>query len=159
VSPEASASFWDMVCVALMSSDQVSINWTKIRLSRLISSESGHASLVVSRFQCVLTATLEPLLCALMIKVVIRAFWCFGRCSFWPVIQCHEVGHLVMLTSPMHQSISGLCSMSHVCPRMIVVWPMPVMWNMLVLSGWFCIGLSDMTSVMCPTLLGVLSTL
>src|SRR5882724_8909584 len=43
LSHEASASFWDMVCAALMSSDQVSMNRTKIQSSRLILPGSRHA--------------------------------------------------------------------------------------------------------------------
>src|SRR5882724_3571085 len=43
LSPEASASFWDMVCVALMSSGRVSMNQMKIQSSQLISSGSGCA--------------------------------------------------------------------------------------------------------------------
>src|SRR5882724_6736347 len=65
LSPEASASFWDMVCVALMSSNQVSMNQTKTQSSRLILSGSGCAKPVVGHFWCVLTATLGPPLCAL----------------------------------------------------------------------------------------------
>src|SRR5882724_5685720 len=41
----------------------------------------------------------------------------------------HDAGHLIIAMSPMYQSISGLCSMSHVCPRKFIVWPMLVMWN------------------------------
>jgi len=62
----------------------------------------------------------------LMMKVVIEAlFGVSANVHFCQSFSVHKVGHLVILTSPMHQSISGLCSMSHIFPRMIVVWPMP----------------------------------
>src|SRR5882672_4111018 len=35
----------------------------------------------------------------------------------------HAAGHLVILTFPVDQSISGLCSTSHMCPMMMVFLP------------------------------------
>jgi len=41
----------------------------------------------------------------------------------------HNAGHLVMQTCLVHQSISGLCSTSHIFPRMMVIQPIPVTWK------------------------------
>jgi len=46
----------------------------------------------------------------------------------------HETGDLLKLTFQVHQSISGLFSTSHMCPRMMVVQPMPVMWKVAFLN-------------------------
>src|SRR5882672_3587627 len=42
------------------------------------------------------------------------------------VLDPHATRHLVILTFPVDQSIFGLCSTSHVCPRIMVVQPIPV---------------------------------
>src|SRR5882724_9304490 len=41
----------------------------------------------------------------------------------------HTAKHLFIQTFPVDQSISGLCSMSQVCLRMMVILPMPVTWK------------------------------
>ena len=41
----------------------------------------------------------------------------------------HVTGNLVKLTFLMHQSISGLCSTSHMFLRMMVIQPVPVTWK------------------------------
>src|SRR5882724_6287842 len=41
----------------------------------------------------------------------------------------HAAKHLFIQTFPVDQSISGLCSTSQVCPRMMVILPMPVTWK------------------------------
>src|SRR5882724_9195687 len=82
-----------------------------------------------------------------------------GRFASSVVFGLHGVRHLVIEISPMHQSISGLCSMSHVYPRIIVVRPIPITWN-VARSEWSLYWMiKSTTSVMCPTSLGVLSTL
>jgi len=47
------------------------------------------------------------------------------------VFDLHAAGHLVILTFPVDQSMSGLCSTSQVCLRIMVVQPIPVMWRWL----------------------------
>jgi len=42
------------------------------------------------------------------------------------VFGLHDAGHLIIEISPMCQSISGLCSMSHICPRITIIQPMLV---------------------------------
>jgi len=115
----------------LMSSDRVSMNWMKIWSSWLILSGSRHEKPGGQLHLVCPDCDSGPPLCALNdegghpsvvlgISADVRFSSSFG---------VHEVGHLVMLMSPVHQFISGLCSMSHVCLRMIVVWPMPVTCN------------------------------
>ena len=47
-------------------------------------------------------------------------------------LSLHDTGHLEKLTFLGHQSISGLCSTSHMCLRMMVIQPIPVMWKVAV---------------------------
>ena len=67
----------------------------------------------------------------------------------------HDAGHLVIEISPMCHSILGLCSMSHVCPRIIIVWLMLVTWNVTHLEWSLYCTLRSTTLVMCLALLGV----
>src|SRR5882724_2641260 len=41
----------------------------------------------------------------------------------------HAAEHLFIQTFPVDQSISGLCSTSQVCLRMMVILPMPMTWK------------------------------
>jgi len=70
------------------------------------------------------------------------------------VFSLHDAGHLIIVISPVCQSISGLCSMSHVCPRIIIVQPMLVMWNVSHLECSFYWTIRSMTLVICLALYG-----
>src|SRR5882724_3260941 len=41
----------------------------------------------------------------------------------------HAAEHLFIQTFPVDQSISGICSMSQVCLRIMVILPMPMTWK------------------------------
>src|SRR5882724_51123 len=136
VPPVASASFWEMVWVALISSDQAPTNrmrsWSPSSslsgsghanpgegsASMRVDSDSGTSSMCTCRWRWVFG-------CFRVISADMRFSQSISSVAFG----LHDIGHLVIEISPMHQSTLGLCSMSHVCPRIIVVWPIPIMWN------------------------------
>src|SRR5882724_9076306 len=60
VPPAASASFWEMVWVALISSDRTPTNQMRSRSPSSSSSGSGHAIQVRARLPCEWIQTLEP---------------------------------------------------------------------------------------------------
>ena len=67
--------------------------------------------------------------CAFSCLCVLSADMWFSQYLSSVVFTLHDARHLIIVIFPVHQSISGLCSMSHVCPRIIIVQPMLVIWN------------------------------
>ena len=51
--------------------------------------------------------------------------------SVWSAVASspYDAGHLVRLTFWVHQLISGLCSTSHICPRIMLIQLIPVTWK------------------------------
>ena len=133
--PEAPASFWEMVWVALISSGWAPMNWMRSQFSLSHSSKSGHANLgggsvLVHTGWDSGTSTCThwwrwafSCLCVLLANTWFG--WSFSSTAF----SLHDAGLCIIEISPMCQFISGLCSMSHKCPRIIIVQPMLVMWN------------------------------
>src|SRR5882724_4603432 len=162
VPPAALASFWEMVWVALISSDQAPTNRMRSRLpssslsgsgrmnpgegsaSMRVDSDSGTSSTCTRQWRWVFG-------CFRVVSADMR----FSRSISSVAFGLHDIGHLIIEISPMRQSISGLCSMSHVCPRIIVVWPIPVTWNVAHLEWSLYWTIRSTTSVICPASLGV----
>jgi len=108
-------SFWDMVCVALMSSNWVSMNY---QLNKdLVISGSSHQGLGAQASGQLLLVCPDcdsgTPLCAIndesgCLSVTLVFQPCSVQLSFGSVDGgVHKVGHLVILMSPMHQFISG----------------------------------------------------
>jgi len=148
VPPDISASFCELVWVALISSGQAPKNWTRSQSSLSHSSESGHAKpgrisvlvcsgwildLLYMHLSMEMDIWLPPGLIGQYVAWPISVFCGFRLAWCW---------HLIIAMSPMRQSILGLCSISHICPRIIVVQ-----------KCWWC-GTSLTRSVLCTGLSG-----
>src|SRR5882724_8222195 len=98
-------------------------------------SGSGMQTLVRAWFWCVLVEILGCLLHALIdgdglsaASMPYQLICSLANLSPLWFSACMMLG-ISSEISPMHQSILGLCSMSHICPRITMVWLMLVTWN------------------------------